>query len=175
MRSTTERGDFVNETKIIKNGSIHLIFTDPLYNNNKRSLDIYKKLTQVATRVLKPEGSAIFNVGHALIPEVINSFLQAELTYCWELAIKLRGPFDREHNKGITVKFKPLQWFVKGKRSRYTEEYTEQYISDHIESRTPDKTNDDWEQSDVEALHVSQLLMPDIEKSATLWFSLSRW
>ena len=101
--------------------------------------------------------------------------MQAELTYCWELAIKLRGPFDREHNKGITVKFKPLQWFVKGKRSRYTEEYTEQYISDHIESRTPDKTNDDWEQSDVEALHVSQLLMPDIEKSATLWFSLSRW
>jgi site-specific DNA-methyltransferase (adenine-specific) len=151
-------GDIVNETKIIKNGSIDLIFTDPLYNNNKPSLDLYKKLAQVASRVLKPEGSAIFNVGHALLPEVINSFLQAELTYCWELAIKLQGPFNREHNKGITVKFKPLLWFVKGKRSRCTKEYTEEYISDLIESRTPAKTNHEWEQSDVEALHVIERL-----------------
>ena len=65
-------GDFVIESKKLTDNSIDLIFVDPLYF--RKDLPSYERLASVASRVLKPGGSIIFNVGHGIIPEVISSF-----------------------------------------------------------------------------------------------------
>jgi hypothetical protein len=140
-------GDFVIESTKIRGNSIDLIFTDPPYS--RKDLSLYEKLASVAARVLKPGGSVVFNVGHGIIPEVINSFLKAGLSYHWILAIKMGGKFARVFGRKVVVKQKPLLWFRKGDSLNVVE-----YIDDFIESRKPKKEHHKWEQSEIEARHV---------------------
>lgn len=140
-------GDFIDETRTIKDNSIDLVFTDPPYDKN--SLDLYRGLAIVAMRVLKTGGSVVFYVGNAIIPQVIGYFLDAGLEYHWMLAVKLQGSFAREHNRKISIKYKPLLWFRKGPKIN-----TVDYISDLVDSDKPEKVRHDWEQSVIEAEHV---------------------
>jgi hypothetical protein len=73
----------------------------------------------------------------------------AGFTRQWTLAIKLSGPFDHFHPKKVSIKWKPLLWFVKGTKTNSLD-----YMSDLIESKSAEKVAHEWEQSTIEAEHV---------------------
>jgi DNA methylase len=72
-----------------------------------------------------------------------------QLHHQWTLAIKLSGPFAHFHPKKVSIKWKPLLWFVKGDNTNSLD-----YVSDFIESKTAEKITFEWEQSPIEAEHV---------------------
>ena len=142
------QGDFVEKAKEqIRDNYIDLIFTDPPYG--KEYLRLYKDLAIVASRLLKVGGSLVTNVGHCIIPDVIQYMKDAGLTYWWAIAVKLSGPFDRSYQRGVSIKWKPLLWFVKGNKNNAID-----FISDYTESKPPEKAFHEWTQSTVEAEHV---------------------
>ena len=141
-------GDFVQESKKILDNSVDLIFTDPLYD--KESLPLYYELALVAKRVLKPGGSIVCYYGNYALPQILDYMKEAGLTYYWTFGVKLQGSFARAWTKGISVKWKPLLWHIKG----HAKFDTTHYISDFIDSTSPDKALDEWQQSISEARHV---------------------
>ena len=143
------QGDFIQKAtrELIQDNSIDLIFTDPPYGTEW--LPLYKGLAKVASRVLRAGGSLVTNVGHCKIPDVIQFMENAELAYWWPLAVRLSGPYSRCHNRGVSIKWKPLLWFVKGAKTNALD-----YVSDLVESEAPEKLAREWEQSSIEAEHV---------------------
>jgi hypothetical protein len=144
---TLLHGDFREESKKISEGSVDLIFTDPPYGSE--DILLYKDLAEVAFRVLKNGGSLVTNVNHCLIPETTNFMEDAGLKRQWTFAAKLSGPFAHFHPKKVSIKWKPLLWFVKGDNTNSLD-----YISDFIESKSAEKATFEWEQSPIEAEHV---------------------
>ncbi len=67
----------------------------------------------------------------------------------WIIAVKLSGPFAHFHPKKVSIKWKPLLWFVKGEKTNSLD-----YISDFIESKSAEKLTFEWEQNTIEAEHV---------------------
>jgi 16S rRNA G966 N2-methylase RsmD len=143
------QGDFNDLTKQLSDNSIDLIYVDPFYDEG--SLPLYEKLAVAASRILRPGSSIVFNVGHGIIPQVINYFENAGLHYHWILSVKLQGSFPRAFDRKVVIKHKPLLWFRKGDKSKINMVY---YIEDFIESKRPDKLTHEWEQSTIEAEHV---------------------
>ena len=143
------QGDFNELTKQLSDNSIDLIYVDPLYDEG--SLPLYEKLAVAASRILRPGGSIVFNVGHRIIPQVINYFLNSGLQYHWILALKLQGSFPRAFDRKVVIKHKPLLWFRKGDKSKIN---MVDYIEDLIESKKPEKLTHEMEQSPIEAEHV---------------------
>jgi ParB-like chromosome segregation protein Spo0J len=142
------QGDFVEKSKdFIADNSIDLIFTDPPYG--KEQIQLYNSLAIVASRVLKDGGSLVTYAGHHAVPEIIQIMKNSDLTYWWPIAIKLSGPFARFYPRNISIKWKPLLWFVKGNKTNAVD-----FISDYIESKSPEKCLHEWEQSTFEAEHV---------------------
>ena len=91
----------------------------------------------------------VANANHCLIPEITKFMEDAGLNRQWTLAIRLSGPFSHFHPKKVSIKWKPLLWFVKGNKVKSID-----YISDLIESKSVEKTTNVYEQSPVEAEHV---------------------
>jgi len=141
-------GDFMDKSITIPDNSIDLIFTDPPYD--EKSLSLYKELAIIAGRVLKSGGSFICYCGTYSIPSILDFMKEAGLTYHWILAVKLQGSFARAWEKGISIKWKPLLWHIKGE----TKFDTTEFISDLVDSTREDKNSHDWQQSMSEALHV---------------------
>jgi hypothetical protein len=143
------QGDFIQKStkEFLADNSVDLIFTDPPYG--KKWLSLYIDLAKVASRVLKAGGSLVTNVGQCIIPDVIHYMKNEGLTYWWPVAVKLSGPFSRSYDRGVSIKWKPLLWFVKGKKKNAVD-----YISDYIESEAPEKAFHEWEQSSLEAEHM---------------------
>lgn len=88
-------------------------------------------------------------MGHCLIPEVIEIIRRIGLTYWWTIAIILSGSFAKYYPRHVSIKWKPLLWFVKGDKLCTTD-----FLSDVIKSGTPSKVLHEWEQSPIEAEHV---------------------
>jgi DNA modification methylase len=88
-------------------------------------------------------------VGHYAIPKVIEMMEQAGLNYWWPIAVVLSGSFARNFPRQVTIKWKPLLWFVKGDKLS-----TIDFLSDVVKSDPPPKSLHEWEQSQVEAEHV---------------------
>jgi len=144
-------GDF--REQYVPNNSVDLIFTDPPYANE--SLSLYDDLAKVAVRSLKDGGSLVAYCGQDLAckHQVVEFMISSGLTPWWEIPVIHAGPFARVYPKQVVVTYKPLLWFVKGTTLR-----TSDFIRDSIVSKTPDKTDDDWTQSTVEAEHVMSRL-----------------
>jgi 16S rRNA G966 N2-methylase RsmD len=136
-------GNFIDVSKNIPDNSSDLIFTDPPYN--ERSLSLFKELALIAKKVLKPGASIIYYCSTYGIPQVLDYMKEAGLTYYWIIAVKLQASFARGWTKGISIKWKPLLWHIKGKTKFDT--------TDHVESASPDMISHDW-QSAIEAHHV---------------------
>ncbi len=146
-------GDFRQLSKTIPNESIELIFTDPPYA--AEYVPLYEDLAVIAHDVLKEGCSLVTYVGHCAIPKVIEIMENAGLTYWWPIAVVLSGSFAKHYPKQVTIKWKPLLWFVKGDNLSTTD-----FLSDVIKSDTPTKIIHEWEQSMVEAEHIiSRLTM----------------
>ena len=141
-------GDFIEKSKeFICDNSIDLLFTDPIYGS--QHLPVYDNLAHLAVRVLKDGGSLVTYVGNYAIPEVIHMMESAGLKYWWTIAVNLEGSFGRHHPRKVSIKWKPLLWFVKGDSTN-----TLDYMSDAINSNRPSKIIHEWEQSTIEAEHV---------------------
>ena len=141
-------GDFIEKSKeFISDNSIDLLFTDPIYG--LQYLPLYDNLAHLAIRVLKDGGSLVTYVGNYALPQVIYMMESAGLKYWWTLAVNLEGSFGRHHPRKVSIKWKPLLWFVKGNKTN-----TLDYMSDAIDSNRPSKIMHQWEQSTIEAEHV---------------------
>ena len=109
----------------------------------------------IAQSVLREGGSLVTYVGHYAIPQVIEIMVSMGLTYWWPIAVVLSGSFARYYPRQVTIKWKPLLWFVK--RGKLI---TADFLSDIIKSDTPSKVLHEWEQSTAEAKHIiSRLTM----------------
>jgi 16S rRNA G966 N2-methylase RsmD len=144
---TLLHGDFREQSRTIPNGSIDLIFTDPPYA--REYIHLYNDLAVVAKNVLGDGSSLVTYVGHYVIPEVIEIMRSVGLTYWWPIAIILSGSFAKCYPRHVSIKWKPLLWFVKGDKLCTTD-----FLSDVIKSDTPSKELHEWEQSTIEAEHV---------------------
>jgi 16S rRNA G966 N2-methylase RsmD len=150
---TLLHGDFRQLSKTIPNELIELIFTDPPYTTEY--LPLYSDLAVMARNALKEGGSLVTYVGHYAIPKVIGIMENIGLTYWWPIAVILSGSFAKHYPKQVTIKWKPLLWFVKGDKLITTD-----FLSDLIKSDTPSKVLHEWEQSTAEAKHIiSRLTM----------------
>ena len=123
------------------------MFTDPIYG--LQYLPVYDNLAHLAVRVLKDGGSLVTYVGNYALPQVIHMMESAGLKYWWTLAVNLKGSFGRHHPRKVSIKWKPLLWFVKGDKPNIID-----YISDAINSNRPSKIMHDWEQPTIDAEHV---------------------
>jgi hypothetical protein len=141
-------GDFNEKSKeVISDNSIDLLFTDPPYGS--KYLPSYNDLARLGARVLKDGGSLVTYVGNYAIPQVIHMMESAGLKYWWMLAVNLEGSFARHYPRKVSIKWKPLLWFVEGDKPNNLD-----FISDAINSKRPSKVIQDLEQSTVDAEHV---------------------
>ena len=140
-------GDFRQLSKTIPNESIDLIFTDPPYA--AEYLPLYEDLAIIAHNIIKEGGSLVIYVGHYAIPKVIEIMENAGLTYWWPIAVILFGSFAKYYPRQVTIKWKPLLWFIKGDKLSTTD-----FLSDVVKSDTPSKVLHEWEQSTGEAEHI---------------------
>ena len=140
-------GDFRSCSRQIHDNSIDLIFTDPEYD--KKSVPLYSDLALVAQRVLKPGGSLITYCGTYALELILQYMKDASLQYHWIFAIKLKGPYAKFWEANVTVKWKPMLWFVKGNNPNIVD-----FIGDLIDSSAPEKISFNRKQSTIEAEHV---------------------
>ena len=143
-------GDFREVGQQIRDQSIDLIFTDPPYIDED-SLDLYQGLSELGNRVLKDGGSCLCYVTQTMLHQVLN-VMSENLDYYWIISIKHGGNNGR-HGRGIFVEWKPILWFVKGKKKRSSD-----FVADFVYSTPPEKILHRWEQSTKEAeYYISHL------------------
>ena len=156
----------LQKESIIEANSIDLIFTDPPYG--KEYLYLYNELAKLAIRLLKPGGSLVFFVGHIIMDQVINIFTEFSptavfennndsetgLKYWWPIAVKHTGNHTKIHPRHVFAEWKPMLWYIKGKRGPTEPLVVSNTMSDFIESMPPTKILHDWEQSPVEAEYI---------------------
>jgi 16S rRNA G966 N2-methylase RsmD len=144
---TLLHGDFREQIVQIPDRSVDLVFTDPPYSRD--CLPVYHDLAIASGRILKNGASLVTYVNHCLVPEITKIMEDLRLNRQWIIAVKLSGPFAHFHPKKVSIKWKPLLWFVKGDKTNSLD-----YISDFIESRSAEKATFEWEQNTIEAEHV---------------------
>jgi ParB/RepB/Spo0J family partition protein len=140
-------GDFREQILEVPDGYVDLVFTDPPYS--KDCLPVYHDLAIASGRVLKNGASLVTYVNHCLVPEITKIMEDLGLNRQWIIAVKLSGPFAHFHPKKVSIKWKPLLWFVKGDKTNSLD-----YISDFIESKSAEKATFEWEQNTIEVEHV---------------------
>jgi DNA methylase len=91
------------------------------------------------------------------LPDILDQITEyRKLKFWWEFCVELGGPFARDFNRQIVVKWKPLLWFVKGSRPSNPSfpkvgNAKKNYLSDLILSTKPDKRFHSCGQSGTEA------------------------
>ena len=105
----------------------------------------------VAQRILKPGGSLITYCGTYALEEILQYMKDADLHFHWILALSLRALMQSSGKANVTIKWKPMLWFVKGNKPSIVE-----FVADLIDSSTPKKIFPDMEQPTVEANILSR-------------------
>jgi SAM-dependent methyltransferase len=142
-------GDFRQALSGIPDGSVSLILTDPPYDAD--SVPLYGDLAEHAARVLKPGGSLVAYAGHYALFK-IGPLMEQHLRYWWTLALQHGGNSARLPGFGVFVEWKPLLWFVKGRR------WNRDYLADLVRGDPPDKLLHDWQQGREEARYIIERL-----------------
>ena len=110
----------------------------------------------MAPRVLKTGGSLVTYIGQYARRQILNLVCENSndsLVDWWELTVMHSGGQERMFQKQVIVDWKPLLWFVKGKKLA-----TPYFIYDSIKSGPPDKTLHEWAQSTKEAEYIINFL-----------------
>ena len=126
--------------KDIPDASIDAIITDPPYS--REYIPLYGELSQVASRVLKPNGSLVVMSGQSYLSEVMSE-LGRNMIYHWTLSyLTPGGKSPQLFHKRVNTFWKPLLWYVKG-------EYRGDYIGDVLKSpvNANEKDYHEWGQS----------------------------
>jgi len=144
-------GDFEARGQEIPDNSIHLIFTDPPYDQD--SLPAWEKLGAFANRVLKPNGLFVSYSG-CLYLNQIYAMLDKHLTYLWTAAIYHSGAKKKIYPVGMNQAWKPILIYYKEPKNIYWPTITD------MVSGGESKEHHDWEQSVEEALHYIKAFCP---------------
>lgn len=134
-------GDFATEYQRLTPESIDAIITDPPYS--EKYLDLYSKLAEAASLLLKSGGSLLVMTGQSYLPDVLNR-LTPYLTYHWTVAyLTPGGQSPQLWQKKVNASWKPVLWFTKG-------EYAGEWVGDVVRSAVNDndKTFHEWGQSE---------------------------
>jgi hypothetical protein len=97
----------------IADNSAALVLTDPPYGNEAEPLYVW--LAEFAARVLIPGGSLLCYTGQGKLDRDIALLGGAGLTYWWLCHMPHTQP-QKLFGAGVFATFKPVLWFVKGKR-----------------------------------------------------------
>lgn len=147
-----QQGDFRQASSALEGGSVSLIFTDPPYD--RKSVPLYGELARIARRILAPGASLLCYCGQYLLPDIL-PLMAAHLRYHWCCAVIHTGGLARMREYGVAVGYKPLLWFTNGPRSIADKNL---FVSDCITSGGREKTDHDWQQSQVEARYYVDAL-----------------
>lgn len=142
-------GDFRDAMAGLPDESVHLIFTDPPYDEG--SIPLYRDLAETAARVLVDGGSLITYAGHYAVPDILTA-MQEHLRFWWLCGVKHSGASARLPGKWVFVEWKPLLWFVKGGRRSST------YVADMVVAEHWDKDHHDWQQDLATAAYYIETL-----------------
>ena len=141
-------GDFLEQSSKIVDDSVDLILTDPPYDEG--SVSLYGKLAALAGRVLKDGASLVTYISNFAMPEVFRNILADNgLRYWWTFAVTHNGGHQLIYPRSIFAEWKPLVWFIKGKKPR--DGLIVKNMGDLIESKLPDKSLHNLAQSQAEA------------------------
>jgi len=143
-------GDARELAKAIPDESVDLIFTDPVYQN----IADYEWLAETAARVLKRGKSCLALAGNLEKPRLYEVMGQY-LNYFWEGAILFRGANFFMNSLAVQVSWKPVLWFVKGKREP-------RWCKDALVDSGVDKSFHRWQQGIAPAIwFIRQLTATD--------------
>jgi site-specific DNA-methyltransferase (adenine-specific) len=144
-------GDFRERGKDIPDESVDLIFTDPPYN--AESLPLWNDLSELANRILKPNGMLVTYSGAFYLPEVMAN-LGRRLNYWWCGAVVLDGAHSRVTLRNVSVGSKPMLFYVRSGFLGTT------WYEDTRQSDTKEKEHHDWQQGIAPALYYIKTLCP---------------
>lgn len=155
-------GDFEARCSEIKNDSVSLVLTDPLYD--EEHLYLYDGLGKWGMQLLRPGGSLITYINQSKLLVIGNKLENSGLSFWWPLGLKMEGHESRMFNWQMEVDFKILLWFVKGKRpinpsfSKSKNDWKRSYLGDLIISEVPDKRFHDFGQNPKDAEFIMKYL-----------------
>jgi len=107
-----------------------LIFTQP-----PDSLPLYQDLAKFVNRCLKEGGSLVTYASQWAVPTVFDYMRSNNLQYWWIMSVKHRDGSARMHKYKVLVRWKPVQWFVKGPVGTHPASMIND-INDFIESQS---------------------------------------
>lgn len=87
--------DAWNALEGIPDGSVDLIFTDPVYEN----IEDYRRIAKVATRVLKPKGCLVVFYGIPYLKETVNALHEGGRPLTWQFMVYQPGRTTRGQYK----------------------------------------------------------------------------
>jgi len=134
-------GDFSKVLDDIPDGSVDLILTDPPYA--KDYLYLWIELSELAKRILKPNGFCICYSGKLYLNEVMQ-ILDKNLNYYWCFCLTLSGANQIVHARNVLTEWKPILIYQNGFKK------TETTFKDIICGSGRSKSNHEWEQSEDE-------------------------
>ena len=144
-------GDMAKLSKQLVDSSIDMVFTDPPYA--EEFLPLFRMLSEVAARVLRPGGICLVYSGQIFLPRVMSA-LSEHLEYFWTCAIWHSGGIQRIFKANVNTAWKPLLWYVKPP----AEVYWDSFIDTTSGGR--EKDLHDWQQSEAEAAYFIKHLCP---------------
>lgn len=102
-------GDARELAERIPEGSIDLIFTDPVYDR----IDDYRWLAETAIRVLKPDRACMVFCGIGYLPETLAAMSGNGLDWQWQFVVYLSNNMQRASDIMFS-KWQSLLWYAKG-------------------------------------------------------------
>jgi hypothetical protein len=141
-------GDCREALADIEDNSVALVLTDPPYA--RESEHLYRWLAEWSARVLIPGGSLICYTGHWSLNRDMK-ILGEHLRYWW-LLVMPHHQSRRLPGKFVIANFKPVLWYVKGKRRGRT------LMTDVLRSPKREKEDHDWGQGEGGVTHLIEHL-----------------
>jgi ParB-like chromosome segregation protein Spo0J len=131
-------GDLLEAGKELPDASVHAIVTDPPYG--REHLGLYRRLGELAARVLVPGGICLVMTGQSHLCEAM-ARLAERLNYVWTLAYLTPGHSTQIFCRRIRSNWKPVLYFSKGPPAW-------EHVGDVVVSKERDKRFHEWGQSE---------------------------
>ncbi len=144
-------GDFRERCSEIKNSSVDVVFTDPLYE--KDALPVWGDLGELCSRKLKPGGILMAYSGVLYLPQV-HQMLGEHLTYLWTAAIRHSGRSKLVRAVNIHQAWKPVLVYYKPPLRKYWRPFYDMVTGGQ------EKEHHHYEQSVSEAIHYIKAVCP---------------
>ncbi len=114
LLNTITTGDARELARALPDGSVDLVFTDPVYER----IEDYAWLAETAARVLKPGGSLLAFYGIGWLPQTIAA-MQTHMQYRWSMGVfQPNGPSRRAAGQ-VFSKWYACLWFEKSNAKLY--------------------------------------------------------